>query len=423
MTEDQAFEAIKNAIRLESLGVKTARQVTPEILRIMEEVKSEILSFPGPAYGLAREIRYKQFELRLASLFTPLSQEFYLDLTSALSAEVPSQIRWAQEYIKTAELAPASQAVAMAGQTGIGVQPAPGTGPVGQTFIPQFTRAQMLAIVEETKVLEQRLRDLFGWDDPAQSPYTKSAIKKIDQVVKRGFLLGETNEEIASNLANAERALQSEAKAIARTAVMDMSHRAHYREWDANSDRIVMYEYDATFDYRVCDLCYPHDGKRAKTRAALFKRTSEVPVHPNCRCSILPLTRTALELEKQDMKDGMTQSIVEVNKRKSDARGRVYKTPARVKVNGETVKMTKSSRDIEARSGKRVTMGDFIAQTTPDTRQQVLGVYRAKEFEYLVNDNRGPRLTDYDEVLRRVTLADADQLRKAQRSRARRKKE
>ena len=423
MTEDQAFEAIKNVIRLENLGVKTARQVTPEILRIMEEVKSEILSFPGPADGLAREIRYKQFELRLASLFTPLSQEFYLDLTSALSAEVPSQIRWAQEYISAAELAPASQAVAMAGQTGIGVQPAPGIGPVGQTFIPQFTRAQMLAIVEETEVLEQRLRDLFGWDNPAQSPYTKSAIKKIDQVVKRGFLLGETNEEIASNLASAERALQREAKAIARTAVMDMSHRAHYREWDANSDRIVMWEFDATMDYRVCPRCYPNDGERAKSRSALERKTSKVPVHPNCRCNIWPLTRTELALEKEDMKDGMEASIVEVNKRKSDARGRIYKTPARVKVNGKTVKMTKSSRDIKAREGKRVTMGDFIAQTTPDTRRQVLGTVRAKEFEYLVNDNRGPKLKDVDEVLRQVTLKDADQLRRAQRVRSRRKKD
>ena len=84
--------------------------------------------------------------------------------------------------------------------------------------------------------------------------------------------------------------------------------------------------------------------------------------------------------------------------------------------------MTKSSRDIKAREGKRVTMADFIAQTTPDTRRQVLGAVRAKEFEYLVNDNSGPRRKDIEEALIQVTRADAKQLRSAQRSRARRKK-
>ena len=221
----------------------------------------------------------------------------------------------------------------------------------------------------------------------------------------------------------ASNAAIRDSRAIARTAVMDMSHRAHYREWDANSDRIVMWEFDATMDYRVCQQCYPHDGERAKTRDALEKKTSSVPVHPNCRCNIWPLTKTELALEKQDMEDGMEASIVEVNKRKSDARGRIYKTPARVKVNGKTVKMTKSSRDIKAREGKRVTMADFIAQTTPETRRQVLGVVRAKEFEYLVNDNRGPKRKDLEQVLIDVSFKDIEGLRRAQRSRSRRKKD
>ena len=258
---------------------------------------------------------------------------------------------------------------------------------------------------------------------PDESHFINTQIERIDKVVKRGFLAGETNDEIASNLrCRASNAAIRDSKAIARTAVMDMSHRAHYREWDANSDRIVMWEFDATMDYRVCERCYPLDGKRARASSALIAN-----IQSSCSSELqvqhLAVNQNRVGLGKggYGRRDGA--SIVEVNKRKSDARGRVYKTPARVKVNGKTVKMTKSSRDIKAREGKRVTMGDFIAQTTPDTRRQVLGVVRAKEFEYLVNDNRGPKLKDVDEVLRKVTLADADQLRKAQRVRSRRKKD
>jgi SPP1 gp7 family putative phage head morphogenesis protein len=414
MNEQQAFKAIRNAIRLENLGRDIAAKITPEILRIMKEVQAEVLKFPGPTEAIARQIQYKQFELRLASLFQPMSRQFYQELTSALSAEVETQVRWAQEFINAAEKAPASQAVAMAGQEGVGVLPATGAGPVGQTFVPQVTRTQLLALTDETEVLGKRLIDLFQWQDVAGSPYIQSTIKKVDQVVKRGFLLSETNEEIARNLAPAIKGQMRDARAIARTAVMDMSQRAHERMWDANSDRIKMWEFDATFDYRVCPQCYPYDGKRAKDRSNL----PTVPVHPNCRCRVLPLTATELALEKEEMAEGMQTSIVEVNKDPRNARGRVYKTKARVDGN----KMTKSAREINIPKGQRPTMADFISETTPDTREAVLGKVRAREFEYITSDNRGPKRQDIQEALRFVTNGDAAAFEKAQRARRRRRK-
>ena len=413
MTEDQAFEAIKNAIRLENLSRETAAKVTKQLLEVFEEAKRMISRIDSGSP--LREQRLRQVLQQLAPLFRGPNDRLYLELTSALREEVEQQAYWAEKFLDVAEKNVELQPV------GVGVSPAAGQGPVNQMFRAGVTRAQLLALTDETEVLGQRLGELFGVTND-ESHFINTQIDRIDKVVKKGFLAGETNDEIARNLRVASNAAIRDSRAIARTAVMDMSHRAHYREWDANSDRVVMWEFDATMDYRVCNLCYPNDGKRAKTREALINKAAAVPVHPNCRCSILPLTRTELELEKQDMEEGMTQSIVEVNKRKSDARGRVYKTPARVEVNGKRVKMTKSSRDIKAREGKRVTMADFIAQTTPDTRRQVLGVVRAKEFEYLTSDNRGPRRKDIEEALIQVTRADAKQLEKAQRSRSRRKK-
>ena len=59
--------------------------------------------------------------------------------------------------------------------------------------------------------------------------YIKAAEKQIDKVVKQGFLLGETNEQIAKNLKVATNATLRDTRAIARTAVMDMSQRANER--------------------------------------------------------------------------------------------------------------------------------------------------------------------------------------------------
>ena len=175
-------------------------------------------------------------------------------------------------------------------------------------------------------MLGKRLDQLFG----KENYFTKGIGAQVDRTVKQGFLLGETNEQIARNLTQAFNGSVRNTRAIARTAVMDMSQRAHERFWDANSDRIKMWEFDATFDYRVCPLCYPNDGKRSKERGNL----PTVPVHPNCRCRVIPLTATALALEKEDMKEGMQISTVQIGKPSHTAAGggkaRKYKTKAKV---------------------------------------------------------------------------------------------
>ena len=102
------------------------------------------------------------------------------------------------------------------------------------------------------------------------------------------------------NLVVARNGMIRDTRAIARTAVMDMSQRAHNRMWDQNKDRIKLWEFDATLDFRVCPECYPFDGQRKANRDDL----PSVPVHPNCRCRIVPITSTALALEKEDMKEG-----------------------------------------------------------------------------------------------------------------------
>ena len=444
--------AIRNAIRLESLGRNVAAKVTPELVAVMKEVRELIRSFPAEA--LLRDLTYRRVLLQIAPLFQGVNDRFLQTLSAELRKEVIEQAQWAEAFLRVADLKSdlkpgglTTQSTVMGEVTGLSRTASGYSASLSATptvFQGPFvelgsavTRTQLMALADDTKVLGGRLTDLFGWGDAADSPYMKSTMKRIDRVVKAGFLAGDTNEQIATNLAIATKGQIQDARAIARTAVMDMSQRAHERFWDENTNfdwvdpetgatrevrLIKLWEFDATFDYRVCPQCFPYDGKRAKSRSDL----PSVPVHPNCRCRVLPLTATALELEKEDMAEGMTMSTVQVgDPNAASGTVRSYKTKARfrkqVKGKQKTVTATKFAQDVQVPKGQRPTMGFFMGKATADTRRAVLGETRAKEFEYLTSDNRGPKRADLDEVLRQVTLADAESLAKAQRARGRRK--
>ena len=388
--------AIRNAIRLESLGRNVAAQITPELMAVMKEVRAAIEAFPSET--LIREAAFRRFLQQAAPLFRGVNDRFLQTLSAELRQEVVEQAKWAERFLE------ASAPKGGITTAPISSPPAITLGPANFELGSAVTRTQLMALVDDTKVLGGRLTDLFGWGDAADSPYMKSVMKKIDRVVKAGFLAGDTNEQIAKNLAIATNGQIQDARAIARTAVMDMSQRAHERFWDANSDVVKLWEFDATFDYRVCPQCFPHDGKRVKDRSDL----PSVPVHPNCRCRVLPLTATALELEKEDMAEGIKTSMVEINKNASTAKGRVYKTKARV----GNRKYTKSSQDIEAPVGQRPTMGLFLLRANQETREAVLGKTNAKRFGEMVKGTDGSQ----------AVLSANDALREIVKNPARRRK-
>ena len=424
MDEQQAFRAIRNAIRLESIGRDAAAKVTPQLVEVMKQVRELVKGLPEET--LLRDMQYRRMMQQLAPMFRGLNDSFFQTLSATLREEVIEQVKYAEKFLDLADDTPTgittietvtpqvkslSKGAAGFGETwkpAVTSALSPGNFELGSGI----TRTQLMALTDETEVLGKRLAKLFEWSLEEGSPYTAAQIKQIDRTVKQGFLTGATNEQIARDLVKATNAGVRNTRAIARTAVHDMSQRANNRFWDANSSRIKLWEYDATFDYRVCPQCYPYDGIRKEKRSEL----PTVPRHPSCRCRLLPLTATALALEKEDKREGMTASIVEVNKKERDAQGRVYKTKARV--DGE--KMFKSAREIKpAKAGQVPRMWDFIAQTTPDTRRAVLGDVRAAEFEYITSSNRGAKRKDLRDALMYVTNGDARSFAKAQRSRGR----
>lgn len=357
MDEETAFRAIRNAIHLENLSRETAAKVAPYLRQAYQQLQELIESLPEDA--LFREQRYRALQEQIRQILQPASDTFQRELDLALIEEAPKQLNYAQTVLGAPE----------------------------EQFPPlQLTRTQIVELATDSSVLNKKLETFFQ----GQALYIKAAEKQIDRVVKQGFLLGETNEQIARNLKAASNATLRDTRAIARTAVMDMSQRANERFWDANSSVIKLWEFDATFDYRVCPQCYPHDGERKRERSDL----PSVPVHPNCRCRVLPITETELELEKKEMKEGMVMSTVQVGKPNQGGRKeRVYKT--KVTVDGK--KVTRFAKEYAVPRGQRPTMAFFLRRANNETREQVLGKGNAKRFAAMLASGR-----DEQEALRDI---------------------
>ena len=269
MPEDQAFEAIKNIIRLETLSRETSAKVSKQIREVFTEAKREVSQI-DPTDPL-REQRLIAVLAGLALLFRAPNDRLYLELNNALRVEVGKLTEFAARFIDAGEEKPV---VADLEQS-----------PSSPLLQSQVDRNRLLEIVAGTTVLGLTLGEIFGITKE-RSHFIDTQLKRIDKAVKKGFLTGDTADEIADSLTGSMNSALRDAKAITTTAVMDMSHQAHNAEWDINESEIAMWEYDATMDYKVCELCYVHDGKRAETRAKLIAIAAEPLVHPNCRCNI-----------------------------------------------------------------------------------------------------------------------------------------
>lgn len=300
MNERQFLMATRNVVRLEDLSADIVRKISPQLRDIFKEIGRLMRSMPEGE--VMRQMQYRQMQQRIASLFLPANDRLYQELVAALGREVEYQARWAKAYLDVAEVTEKQRAAAAMAQQGVGTVPSalppisyeqsslgirPVMGKVPETLGPanfqlggEITRTQLVAIAQETEVLGKRLDQLFATyttgkngQPVAMGPWIQSNIKTVDRLVKTGFLTGQTNDEIAQGIAAATRTSIVQSKAVARTAVMDMTQRAHNEFWDANRDVIAAYEYTATFDYRVCEQCAPWSG-------AMKRKRSELPETP-----------------------------------------------------------------------------------------------------------------------------------------------
>jgi len=401
--ERQALAAIRNAVRLEGLSEDVARRVAPQLREIFTELGKQFRAMPPG--NIEREVWYRQQRLRIAELFRAPNEELRGYLQATLGDEVYRQMHFAESYLKVAGEDPETLISATMPQDGVNINMNSGPTSIGRGV--QFTREQLHQITQETRVLGERLDDLFTStiDNDTIGPWIKQNIGLIDRVVKTGFLTGQTADQVAAQIPGLDREAMRRNKAIARTALMDMSARAQEAFWLANSDVVAGFEFDSSLDDRVCHLCAPWNGKFAEKITQLPK----TPVHVNCRCRVLPLTHAEMLLREEEGEQRQTVMELIEAKSKDDAIAKAKLKPdavgarayaSQVKYKGK--KYWRVAVDLK-RPSKPYTMGDFLKQASPQTQAKVLGSEkRAREFMRKVLGTKDKAPISPDRALREV---------------------
>lgn len=109
--------------------------------------------------------------------------------------------------------------------------------------------------------------------------------------VLSAFLQGQSVPQLARTLRATIVRGGEDYQRIARTSLHRIAGDYHRQLRIDNRDIISREKYSATLDTRTCPICGNYDGKTYRTGDG-----PPVPVHDNCRCVYVPLTKSVREL-------------------------------------------------------------------------------------------------------------------------------
>jgi SPP1 gp7 family putative phage head morphogenesis protein len=154
-----------------------------------------------------------------------------------------------------------------------------------------------------------RVQALFIRQYESLKGITKGMSAKIGNTLADGMLKGDGPYTMARALAKDINISRVRARVIARTEVA----RAHnvglvntYREAGIEGVEVVA-EFATAGDDRVCPHCQRLEDISKKKPFPLDKAEGLIPVHPNCRCTLIPivtgLTKSRTEEAEDDVLD------------------------------------------------------------------------------------------------------------------------
>jgi SPP1 gp7 family putative phage head morphogenesis protein len=166
--------------------------------------------------------------------------------------------------------------------------------------LPALAVRPVPAVMKDTRVLEQTLTSLFDRANAqGVSPFMRQHMREIDRVVEVGILAEKPSTEIANDVvAHVVRKgepnfvaragtvfnrMRSRAEAVVANSVWAVSHAQEQIVWQPLN--IQRWQWNATLDPKTCPRCAPLDGQ---IRESVNDFPYSPPVHPFCRCVILP---------------------------------------------------------------------------------------------------------------------------------------
>ena len=340
MTPEQAKLLVRNQFRLLDLSKLAVKRGDDALTQAIINAARLIQSLPSET--LLREQAWKAMLPRVQALFDQATPAMGRELIAVMTAEIEQQVNFAAAYIKpgqhTVQLEWSEKSSingqSLAGQLAGPPQASPGfalgssnsTPPwateatMGGTTFTVKVPPEISGVVKRPKIAGVDLARTYGLSVDAsgeilalgteRSGLARFLVQSVDRRVRAGFLAGETTESIAQNLVvDSVRSglnlgptamkLKQDAIAVARTGLLDLANRVHEEVWDANEldgdgkKQIVAYVFDSSNDSRACPTCVALDGKEGPR-----DEIPRPPIHPQCRCQKLPVSRTEMELRK-----------------------------------------------------------------------------------------------------------------------------
>lgn len=174
-----------------------------------------------------------------------------------------------------------------------------------QINIPRLQGAQILDALREDEYSDM-IRELLGAEWRADYGLEMdSLVLEIRRALGQGMVNGEGVGAVMRRVAGSMgvtidrrrggigtperrgyRANFNRVQVITRTVINRMSNAGAISAYKANADVLSGYEWLTARDERVCVDCAAMDGK-----TFTFKSLRQPPLHPNCRCTVIPIIR------------------------------------------------------------------------------------------------------------------------------------
>jgi len=115
------------------------------------------------------------------------------------------------------------------------------------------------------------------------------ASQAIVETIEEGLVIGRNPRQVASSIRKQINLSSYKAERITRTEMIRASREATRQSYEENLTIVNGYQRMATADDRTCAACLALSGKEYKTNQIM-------PSHPQCRCVIVPKTKSWYEI-------------------------------------------------------------------------------------------------------------------------------
>ena len=165
------------------------------------------------------------------------------------------------------------------------------------------TPASVTEQVGRATVGKARFHELFMPKAGPVTPWTNQMFKVVNRRVQAGIIEGLTTQQIADQVIHetisrgvpgvslqgqtSVRQIRAQAMAMSRTVTADVSRQIKEELYAANTDAMegMVYQFSSALDSRTCPTCAVLDGQRWDKQS----EAPTTPIHPNCRCQVLPI--------------------------------------------------------------------------------------------------------------------------------------